>query len=100
MPFVDEAITAGLADPNRLGVTGRSYGGFSTLWTISHTTRFRAAVAAEPVADLWSFYGSSDIGWDWGALQMGAEPWEAPERYRRLSPTTYADRITTPLRLI
>jgi dipeptidyl aminopeptidase/acylaminoacyl peptidase len=100
MAFVDAAVAAGVADPARLGITGRSYGGFSTLWVITHSERFRAAVAAEPISHLESFYGSSDIGWDWGSLQFGTDPWNGPETYRRLSPTTYAERVTTPLRLI
>jgi dipeptidyl aminopeptidase/acylaminoacyl peptidase len=100
MALVDSAVEAGIADPERLGVGGASYGGFSTLWTITHTDRFRAAVSMRPVSALHAFYGSSDIGWSFGANEMGAEPWEDPAVYERLSPMTYLDRITTPLRLI
>ncbi|HYW26114.1 MAG TPA: S9 family peptidase [Terriglobales bacterium] len=100
MALVDRAVEAGIADPDRLGVAGASYGGFSTLWTITHTDRFRAAVSMRPVSALGAFYGSSDIGWSFGAHEMGAEPWEDPSVYERLSPVTYLDRVTTPLRLI
>jgi dipeptidyl aminopeptidase/acylaminoacyl peptidase len=100
MALVDRAVESGLADPARLGVGGASYGGFSTLWAITHTDRFRAAVAARPVADLRAFYGSSDVGWDFGAAEVGAEPWEDPARFDRLSPITYLEQVTTPLRLI
>ncbi len=100
MALVDRAIEAGFADPDRLGVGGASYGGFSTLWTVTHTDRFKAAVSMRPISALQAFYGASDIGWNFGAMEMGAEPWEDPALYERLSPVTYLDRVTTPLRLI
>ena len=100
MALVDKAIAGGVADPERLGVTGASYGGYSTLWVIGHTNRFQAAISMRPVSDLQAFYGSSDIAWNFGPLSFGAEPWEDPDLYRRLSPVTYADRMTTPLRII
>jgi dipeptidyl aminopeptidase/acylaminoacyl peptidase len=100
MALVDHAIEAGIADPERLGVGGASYGGYSTLWTITHTDRFKVALSMRPVSSLQGFYGSSDVGWSFGAHSMGAEPWEDPAVYERLSPVTYLDRVTTPLRLI
>ena len=100
MALVDRAVQDGFADPERLGVGGASYGGFSTLWVVTHTDRFKAAVSARPVSSLHGFYGSSDIGWNFGPASMGAEPWQDPELYTRLSPVTYLDLVTTPLRLI
>jgi dipeptidyl aminopeptidase/acylaminoacyl peptidase len=100
MALVDRAVEAGFADPVRLGVGGASYGGYSTLWAIGHTTRFKAAVAARPVTALRGFYGSSDVGWNFLAAEMGAEPWEDDELYARLSPVRYLSRVETPLRLI
>ena len=100
MKLVDRAVEEGFADPDRLGVGGSSYGGFSTLWVITHSDRFKAAVAARPVSMLESFYGSSDIGWLFGAREMRAEPWDEPDQYRRLSPALKLQRVTTPLRLI
>lgn len=100
MALVDRAIETGIADPERLGVGGASYGGFSTLWAITHTDRFKAAVSMRPVSTLQAFFGSSDVGWSFGATEMGAEPWEDPAAYERLSPASYLQRVTTPLRLI
>ncbi len=100
MSLVDRAVESGFADPERLGVGGASYGGFSTLWVVTHTDRFKAAVSARPVSLLESFYGASDIGWAFGAREMGGEPWEEPDQYRRLSPALKLPRVTTPLRLI
>jgi len=100
MRLVDTAVESGFADPDRLGVAGASYGGFSTLWVVTHTDRFKAAVSQRPVSLLESFYGASDIGWGFGAREMGGEPWDEPEQYRRLSPALKLQRVTTPLRLI
>src|SRR5205085_3742010 len=74
MALADKAVADGFADPARMGVAGASYGGLPTLWTVGHTDRFRAAISMRPVTDLNSFYGSSDIGWDFGARSFGAEP--------------------------
>jgi dipeptidyl aminopeptidase/acylaminoacyl peptidase len=100
MALVDRAVEAGFADPDRLGVGGASYGGFSTLWMVTHTDRFKAAVAMRPVSALQAFYGASDIGWNFASVELGAEPWEDPALYERLSPVTHLERVTTPLRLI
>jgi len=102
LALADAAEAAGFADPDRLGVGGASYGGFSTLWAVGHSDRFKAAVAARPVSDMNAFYGSADIGAPFMAGQMGGEPWDdaAQETYRRLSPVTYVKDIRTPLRLI
>lgn len=100
MAAVDKAIADGVADPERLGVTGASYGGFSTLWVIGHTDRFRAALSMRPVSELQGFYGSSDIGWNFGEHSFAAEPWEEPDLFQRLSPVTYIEKMKTPLRII
>jgi dipeptidyl aminopeptidase/acylaminoacyl peptidase len=106
MPAIDRVIELGIADPDRLGVTGQSNGGYSTLALICQTTRFKAALMNSGFGDLVGFYGSMNKndgsgGWHpWleklgGA--MGAPPWEAPQRYVENSPIFYLDRIQTPL---
>lgn len=98
MSGVDSLIEEGLADPERLGVTGGSYGGYLTSWIVGHTDRFRAAVSARSVNDMTSEMLSGDIaGPNFGRYEYGANPWEDPELYRQHSPLTYADRIRTPL---
>jgi dipeptidyl aminopeptidase/acylaminoacyl peptidase len=95
---VDALIADGLADPDRLGVTGGSYGGYLTAWIVGHTDRFRAAVACRGVYDLVSQLQSGDIGGPlFGHNEFGVHPWEDPELFRVHSPITYADRIRTPL---
>ena len=61
MTGVDKVIEMGVADPNRLGVMGWSYGGFMTSWIITQTKRFKAASAGAPVTNLMSFTGTADI---------------------------------------
>jgi len=100
MAGVDAVIQKGYIDEQRLGVIGGSYGGFMTNWLIGHTDRFRAAVADRSVIDRFSFFGSSDIGWDFTDDDMEVAPWDDPERYMRMSPITYVKNIHTPVLII
>ncbi|MDQ7858199.1 MAG: S9 family peptidase [Armatimonadota bacterium] len=94
---LDHAIGLGFIDPDRVAVTGGSYGGFMTNWLIGHTTRFRCALTEVCVSNLHSFYGTSDIGATWGEVEWGASPWEGADRLLRRSPITYAPQVTTPV---
>jgi len=96
MAGVDYAIEEGLADGDRLGVFGISGGGNLTGWVIGHTDRFKAACPENPVFNWFSMYGTSDVGPDFSARELGGTPYEAEDAYRRCSPITYADRCTTP----
>ena len=97
---VDALVSDGLADPDRLGVTGGSYGGYLTNWIIAHDQRFSAALAARSVTDMSMLMLTGDLGGtDWAKMELGAYPWEDPELFRRLSPLTYAANIRTPLLL-
>ncbi len=98
MAGVDSLIAEDRADPERLGVTGGSYGGYLTSWIVGHTDRFRAAITCRSVNDLTSQMSTGDIaGPSFGRLEFGAAPWEDPDLYRAQSPLTYASRIRTPL---
>ncbi|HET7026636.1 MAG TPA: S9 family peptidase [Candidatus Limnocylindrales bacterium] len=95
---VDALVASGRADPDRLGVTGGSYGGYLTNWIIGHDRRFRAALTERSVCDLQSLVLTGDLaGAEFGTLEFGAEPWEDPDIYREQSPLTYAPNIVTPL---
>lgn len=100
MAAVDRVIEMGIADPQRLAVTGYSYGGYMTNWIVGHTERFKAAVAGGCVSNMISMYGTSDIGAPFEDWEFGGPWWEQRERYERLSPISYVDRITTPLLLM
>jgi len=103
MAGVDAVLARGEADPDRLGVTGISYGGFMTNWAVSHTGRFAGAVAVNGVSNFVSMYGVSDITPLWFETEFAGPYWTSDaqwERYRRHSPITYVERIETPLLLL
>ena len=95
---VDALVEDGLADPERLGVTGGSYGGYLTNWIVGHDQRFRAAMTCRSVSDMSILFSTGDIsGFDWPQLEFETTPWADPDYYREISPITYADAIRTPL---
>jgi dipeptidyl aminopeptidase/acylaminoacyl peptidase len=98
MGGLDALIADGLVDPDRMGVTGGSYGGYLTSWIVGHTDRFKAAVTCRSVNDMISQMLSGDIGGPtFGLYEYGVHPWEDWDLYRRHSPLTYATNVTTPL---
>ena len=98
MGGIDSLVADGLVDPNRMGVTGGSYGGYLTSWIVGHTDRFKAAVTSRSVNDMVSQMLSGDIGGPtFGLFEYGVQPWEDWDLYRRHSPLTYAEKVTTPL---
>jgi dipeptidyl aminopeptidase/acylaminoacyl peptidase len=100
MAVMDEAIKRfDFVDPDRLGVMGGSYGGYMTSWIVGHNDRFRAAISERAVNNLLAEGGSSDIAIFWKGY-IGAHPWEAPDAYMQMSPSTYAKDITTPLLIL
>jgi dipeptidyl aminopeptidase/acylaminoacyl peptidase len=98
MAGVDHLIARGIADPDRLGVCGWSYGGFMTAWVVGQTTRFKAAVAGAPPTNWVSKIGTTDIGpanaWNIGLVHQ--EPDQVWER----SPIRYVGKVTTPTLLV
>lgn len=99
MAALDGLIRGGDVDKDRVFLTGGSYGGYMTNWLVGHTNRFRAAVTQRSVVNLASFFGTSDMGYVFHR-EFGGSPWEAEQRYRRMSPLTYAGNIETPLLII
>ncbi|NUR93320.1 MAG: S9 family peptidase [Nonomuraea sp.] len=90
---IDTLVAEGVADPDRLAVTGYSYGGYMTCWLTSHTDRFKAAVPGGCVSDLRSMAGTSDLGY---FLKKHENAGEMVEQ----SPLTYVDDVTTPTLLL
>jgi dipeptidyl aminopeptidase/acylaminoacyl peptidase len=100
MAGVDEVLrTHTWIDPERLGVTGGSYGGFMTNWIITQTTRFKAAVAQASVSNLISFYSTS-LYQDLVHAEFGGFPWDDYDLLWRWSPLRYIKQAGTPLLLI
>ena len=91
---VDYAIAAGYADPDRLAVTGYSYGGYMTNTVITRTDRFKAAASGAGHSLIAANYGH-DIYQKWYNWELGP-PWENREKYDRLSPLLQAGKVTTP----
>lgn len=108
LPGVNKLIEMGLADPERLGVVGVSYGGYSTVSLLVQTTRFKAAVEVDGYGDLVGSYGEMDQNGaafgvsinEHGQGLMGGPPWEQTMRYIENSPVFFLDRIETPLLIV
>ncbi|TCO59156.1 alpha/beta hydrolase family protein [Caldanaerobacter subterraneus] len=83
-------------DPERVGVTGGSYGGFMTNWIIGHTDRFKAAVSQRSISNWFTEFGTTDIGYYFVPDQVGGTPWDNFEKYWDNSPLKYADKVKTP----
>jgi dipeptidyl aminopeptidase/acylaminoacyl peptidase len=95
---IEALVADGLADDDRLGLTGGSYGGYLTNWIVAHDQRFKAAITCRSVSDVTMLFLTGDIsGGDWAKLEFGVTPWDDPAYFREISPLTYADRIRTPM---
>ncbi|MGE5674729.1 MAG: alpha/beta hydrolase family protein, partial [Mycobacterium leprae] len=101
MAGVDAVVAMGIADPDRLGVVGWSYGGYMTAWTITQTNRFKAAITGAPVVDAFSMIGTTDIA-GFAQWHFNANPWEegGADRLLERSPIRYVDRVTTPTMVV
>jgi dipeptidyl aminopeptidase/acylaminoacyl peptidase len=96
---VDAAIKKYPIDPNRLGVMGWSYGGFMTMWTVTQTDRFRAAVAGAGIANWQSYYGQNLID-QWMIPFFGASVYDDPAVYEKSSPIRFIKNVKTPTLVI
>jgi dipeptidyl aminopeptidase/acylaminoacyl peptidase len=96
---VREAVTTHPIDDQRIGITGWSYGGYMTMWALTQTTRFRAAVAGAGVADWLSYYGENGI--DEGLIPyFGQTVYDAPELYAKSSPINFIKHVQTPTLIV
>ncbi len=86
-------------DEDNLGVTGLSYGGYMTNWLIGHTNRFKAAVSRNSLTNMYSAWGTSDIGWMGHEISRAKTPWKDTQFYLEQSPIHYIENIETPLLL-
>ncbi len=96
MAGVDDLIARGVADPNRLGIAGWSYGGYMSAWAITQTTRFKAAVVGAGMSDLASEFGTeihSSAQYDYWFY---GTPHERPEGFIKSSPMTHLKKAKTP----
>lgn len=99
MTGVDYVIALSVADGDRMGIFGGSYGGYMTNWAIGQTNRFKAAVSMFGMFSLLTSWSLSEIpGWERGYL--GAHYWEDPEIYTQCAPSTYLKNINTPVLIL
>jgi dipeptidyl aminopeptidase/acylaminoacyl peptidase len=97
MAGVDETLKKySWIDPNKLGVTGGSYGGFMTNWIVTQTQRFRAAVSVASVSNLISFYSTS-LYQDLIHAEFGGFPWDNYDLLWQWSPIRYVRQVQTPI---
>ena len=95
MTGVDQVLKEAPVDEHRLGITGWSYGGYMTMWAVTQTNRFAAAVAGAGLANLQSYYGENQID-KWMIPFFGASVYDDPQVYAKSSPITYIKNTKTP----
>ena len=95
MTGIDTAIAAAPIDPTRLGVMGGSYGGYMTMWTVTQTHRFKAAMAAAGISNWLSYYGQNGID-QWMIPYFGKSVYDDPTIYTRSAPITFIKNVSTP----
>jgi len=96
---VDEVLRVAPIDPDRLGLTGWSYGGYMTMWGVTQTNRFKAAMAGAGIANYQSYYGQNLID-QWMKPFFGATVYDDPAVYAKSSPITYIKNVRTPTLIV
>ena len=86
-------------DPNRVGITGWSYGGYMTMWALTQTNRFKAAVAGAGLSNWQSYYGTNNID-TWMVPYFGSSVYDDPKVYERSSPMTFIKNVHTPTLIV
>jgi len=100
MAAVDYAVSKGLADPERLGIGGWSYGGYMAAWGVTQTNRFKASVSGAPMTDLASEFGTESPGVNEGDTWALGTPYENQDLFIRRSPVTFVKNVKTPTLLL
>jgi dipeptidyl aminopeptidase/acylaminoacyl peptidase len=92
---VDTVVAQYPVDPNRVGITGWSYGGFMTMFAVTQTNRFKAAVSGAGIANWQSYYGENSID-QWMIPYFGASVYDDPGAYARESAINFIKNVKTP----
>ncbi len=92
---VDAVTKSHNIDPERVGLTGWSYGGFMTMFAVTQTNRFRAAVAGAGISNWQSYYGQNSID-QWMIPFMGASVYDDPGVYAKMSAVNFIHSVKTP----
>jgi dipeptidyl aminopeptidase/acylaminoacyl peptidase len=100
MAWTDFVQSQPYIDPERMGVTGGSYGGYMTIWIIGHTYRFKAALSQRCVSNLISLWGASDMNWVFQEILNDKPPFEDLQKYWQHSPIAHIGNAKTPTKII
>jgi dipeptidyl aminopeptidase/acylaminoacyl peptidase len=92
---VDTVLAKYPVDPNRVGITGWSYGGFMTMFAVTQTHRFKAAVAGAGISDWLSYYGENSID-QWMIPYFGDSVYDDPQVYAKSTAINFIKNVTTP----
>jgi dipeptidyl aminopeptidase/acylaminoacyl peptidase len=96
---IDAMVERGIADPERIGTMGVSYGGFMSAWLVTQDQRFKAAVAGSPVTEWYSFTFTTNIP-QWGLWFLdNSDPEQAGNQVHARSPVMHASKARTPTML-
>ena len=96
---VEEAVRTAPVDARRVGITGWSYGGFMTMFAVTQTNRFRAAVAGAGLSNWQSYYGENSID-QWMIPYFGASVYDDPAVYAKSSAIDFIKRVKTPTLIV
>jgi dipeptidyl aminopeptidase/acylaminoacyl peptidase len=96
MTGVDALISSGLADADRLGAFGWSYGGYMTFWILTQTDRFKAVSPGAGLSNIYSMYSQTDIHRYLQWFYTDKAPWQATDLYWDRSPMKYVNNVKTP----
>ena len=98
---IADAARKAHTDPNApIHLTGGSYGGFMTNWLVTQTDLFRSAVTQRSICNWLSFYGTSDIGYNFATVEVAGNPWDDLEKLWQQSPLKYVANVATPLLIV
>jgi len=92
---VDDVLAKYPVDPNRVGLTGWSYGGFMSMFAVTQTQRFKAAVAGAGISDWQSYYGENSID-QWMTPYFGGSVYDDPAVYAKSSAISFIKQVKTP----
>jgi dipeptidyl aminopeptidase/acylaminoacyl peptidase len=99
MAGVDDVIARGVADPDRLGIGGWSYGGFMSAWAVTQTNRFKAAIMGAGISDWYAILGETPVPLWTVQVHFETWAWDHPDAYRKHSPTEFVQQVKTPVLL-
>ena len=97
---IDYLVEQGIADPERIGIGGGSYGGYMSAWAVTQSTRFKAAVPRAGIFDWRAFHGKSYLnGWE-VVHYGGTEPWDVLDLWEKFSPINHVRNVETPTLIV